>query len=78
MDSKDLNASYFEKNFSSDKYDALIAFLSNSSETSDVLYNNCYGGYSVSDEAKKLYTEYTGNDYSKMKYKNLIFSIHFH
>lgn len=67
MDSNyiDLNASYFEKNFSSNKYDALIAFLSNSSETMDVLYNNCYGGYSVSDEAKKLYKEYTNNDYGK-------------
>jgi hypothetical protein len=67
MDSNyiDLNALYFEKNFSSDKYDALIAFLSNSSETIDVLYNNCYGGYRVSDEAKKLYKEYTNNDYGK-------------
>ncbi len=64
----DLNASYFENNFSSNKYDALTAFLSNSTETIDILYNDCYGGYSISDEAKKLYTEYTGNDYGKMKY----------
>ncbi len=71
MDSNyiDLNASYFEKNFSSNKYDALTAFLSNSSETIDVLYNNCYGGYSVSDEAKKLYKEYTDNDYGKLNYE---------
>lgn len=65
----DLNASYFEKNFSSNKYDALTAFLSNSYETIDVLYNNCYGGYNISDEAKKLYKEYTDNDYDKNKYK---------
>lgn len=65
----DLNSSYFEKNFSSNKYDALTAFLSNSTETIDVLYNNCYGGYRVSDEAKKLYKEYTDNDYHKLNYE---------
>ena len=53
----------FESNFSSDKYDALIAFLSNSDEKIPVLYNHCYGGYSLSNDSKKLYEEYTGNKY---------------
>ncbi len=63
----DLDESYFESNFSSDKYDALIAFLSNSDEKIPVLYNNCYGGYSLSNDAKKLYEEYTGNKYDDCK-----------
>lgn len=67
MDSKELNALYFESNFSSNKYDALTAFLSNSTETIDILYNNCYGGYRVSNEARKLYKEYTDNDYDDYK-----------
>ncbi len=59
----DLDHSYFESNFSSNKYDALTSFLSNSDEKISVLYNNCYGGYSLSNDAKKLYEEYTGNKY---------------
>ncbi len=58
-----LDHSYFESNFSSDKYDALIAFLSNSDEKITVLYNNCYGGFTLSEEAKILYKEYTDNKY---------------
>lgn len=69
MESIDLNASYFENNFSSNKYNALISFLLNPSKTIDVLYNDCYGGYFISDEAQKLYKEYTNNDYRKMGYE---------
>jgi hypothetical protein len=58
-----LDHSYFESNFSSDKYDALIAFLSNSDEKTTVLYNHCYGGFGLSEEAKILYKEYTDNKY---------------
>ncbi len=63
----DLDHSYFESNFSSDKYDALTLFLSNSDEKMPVLYNHCYGGFDLSKEAKELYKEYTGNNYDYFK-----------
>ncbi len=63
----DLNTTHFESNFSSNKYDALTTFLSNSEEKISVLYNRCYGGFDLSEEAKALYKEYCGNDYTYWK-----------
>ena len=38
---------------------------SSNSETIEILYNDCYGGFSLSDEAVKLYQMYTGKTIDK-------------
>lgn len=61
----DLHKSFFEDN--EIKYNALNALLSNSTAKINILYNDCYGGFCLSNEAKQLYKNITNIEFDDTK-----------